>query len=202
MNKNILRKLQLTQLEILIEFDRICRENDLKYQIHYGTLLGAVRHKGFIPWDDDIDVGMLREDYNIFLKLANEKINNKYFIQNHKTDPEYIHSFTRITKNNTVSMQNTYSEIDMHQGIFIDVFPLDKIQNDTLIGALQKKIIIFLREIKRYKIRKVANSSRSRVLKLIKQTIHLLIKPINIQTFNNWETKIAICFKNKETKYV
>lgn len=78
-NNNILRKAQLRMLNILLEIDRICQKNNIEYWLAEGTLLGAVRNKGFIPWDDDIDICMLREDYNKFIKIAPKELNSEYF---------------------------------------------------------------------------------------------------------------------------
>ena len=80
MNKEILRKVQLTQLELLKEFSRICEENHLRYTLEAGTLLGAVRHGGFIPWDDDVDVSMPREDYDRFFAIASEMKNSDFIM--------------------------------------------------------------------------------------------------------------------------
>ncbi len=141
---DVLRKIQLVQLEILLEFDRICKENNLPYQLFFGTLLGAIRHKGFIPRDDDVDVCMLRGDYNRFLQLCEDQLNKDYFLQTYKTDKEYIHSFARIRKNNTLALQRIYSKIAMHHGIFIDNFPLDNILPNTLLGKFQYTILYLL----------------------------------------------------------
>ena len=78
-----LRKLQLTELEMLVEFDRICRKNNIHYILGYGTLLGAVRHNGFIPWDDDVDVFLMRDEYNKFCEACKTDLNTeKFFLQN------------------------------------------------------------------------------------------------------------------------
>ena len=76
-----LRKLQLIELELLIEFDRICRKNNIRYTLTGGTLLGAVRHGGFIPWDDDADVSMLRREYEKFKKVCEIELDDKYYFQ-------------------------------------------------------------------------------------------------------------------------
>ena len=76
-------------LSAMKDIDKICRENGLKYFLHAGTLLGAVNYKGFIPWDDDVDISMFREDYETFLVLAQQQFGDRYFIQTYKTDPSY-----------------------------------------------------------------------------------------------------------------
>ena len=86
-----LRKVQLVQLEIAKEIDRICKKNNIKYFLIGGSLLGAIRHQGFIPWDDDLDVGMLRDDYEKFLKVAGDELQEKYKIIDWKSDGDYPH---------------------------------------------------------------------------------------------------------------
>ena len=81
--------MQLLQLDMLVELDRVCRENNINYTIFGGTLLGAVRHKGYIPWDDDADVAMLREDYDKFKKITDQLNSEICYFQDHDTDPEY-----------------------------------------------------------------------------------------------------------------
>lgn len=121
-----LAHLQKLELEILIEFDKFCQNNNLKYYLAEGTLLGAVRHKGFIPWDDDIDVMMPREDYEKFLKLAIKKFNKNYKIQCIQTEPKYwvIASKIRMLKD-TGYVQNDVLKMTDNAGVYIDIFPLD-----------------------------------------------------------------------------
>ncbi len=128
----ILRRLQLVELEMLKELDRVCRKNNINYIIAAGTLLGAVRHRGFIPWDDDIDVCMLREDYNKFCEICKNELNTQFFLQNHNTDKEYRWEYARILKNGTEFVRKNHEEIKSKTGIFIDVFPYDNLPEKRL----------------------------------------------------------------------
>lgn len=118
-----LRELQLVELEILDEFDRICKENNLTYFLSSGTLLGAVRHKGFIPWDDDIDVCMPIKDYRRLCRIAPAALKKDYFFQNYQTDQCYW-AFAKVRKNNTTCIESGWENKKIHQGVWIDVFPL------------------------------------------------------------------------------
>lgn len=120
-----LRNMQLRMLEMLKYIDRICRENDIKYWLSSGTCLGAVRHGGFIPWDDDVDIEMLEEDYKKLEKilLQMNKENPKYIFQSQKNDPDYINDFGKL-RNPNISI-NELSDIDRsfkYRGLFIDIF--------------------------------------------------------------------------------
>ena len=123
-----LTKLKQVELEMLQEFIRVCKILNLKYYVIGGTLLGAVRHGGFIPWDDDIDVGMIREDYEIFVAKAQEYLPKKYFLQTGRTDPEWCMHFAKIRDTQTLFVEKTVENKKMNHGIFIDIFPLDHIK--------------------------------------------------------------------------
>lgn len=125
--KENLRRLQLAELEILKEVDRMCRENGIEYIIEGGTLLGAVRHEGFIPWDDDVDLRMLRKDYERFCELCDDKLDERYFLQTHKTDKNYRWEFARVLKNGTELIRRDRDELKSRTGIFIDIFPTDNL---------------------------------------------------------------------------
>ena len=127
-----LLQLQKTQLEILKVFDSICRKNHLRYSLYAGTLLGAVRHKDFIPWDDDLDVCMLREDYDRFLKLWPDAGAEGYILQNKENSPDFSQSFSKIRKDHTTFLQEADVGKQYHKGIFIDVFPIDRIPNGRI----------------------------------------------------------------------
>jgi len=124
-----LRKLQLTQLEILKKIDEVCKENEIQYSLYAGTLLGAVRHQGFIPWDDDLDICMSRENYKRFIKVWNMIEPEGYILQNKENSREFSQSFTKIRKYHTTFLQYENEIGKYHTGIFVDIFPIDRIPN-------------------------------------------------------------------------
>lgn len=134
-----LRKVQLVQLKIAEEIKRICNENGIKYFLTTGTLLGAVRHKGFIPWDDDLDIGMPRNDYDKFLEIAPQKLSSGYFLQTWRNDKDYPLAFAKLRKSGTSFIQSEFKDMDMHHEIWVDIFPYDAFPDD----AKDRKIHIF-----------------------------------------------------------
>ena len=120
------KKIWAVLLDLLLEFDKVCKKHGLKYFLVYGTLLGAVRHKGFIPWDDDVDVGMFRADYEKLLKLAHE-FKWPYFLQTNETDLECAMSYARLRNSNTTAVSKILSYQKMNHGLFLDIFPFDNV---------------------------------------------------------------------------
>lgn len=130
--ENKLRKLQLEMLEMLKLFSSICDKYGIKYSLEGGTLLGAVRHGGFIPWDDDLDVFMLRSEYDKFLKAWEIESPKGYFLQNKDVEMDYTRSFSKIRKENTTFLQGIENPHTTHTGIFIDIFPVDRVPKNKL----------------------------------------------------------------------
>ncbi len=124
------KKIWKTELDILKCFDALCRRHGLKYYVSYGTLLGTVRHKGFIPWDDDVDVFMMRDDYQKLLKVAPEEITEPYFFQNVYTD-SMVWGISKIRDSRTTAIEFPEMGISLNQGIFIDIFPIDSTDDGT-----------------------------------------------------------------------
>lgn len=124
---DIQHRLWDVELEILDFFHSICIDHNLKYSLAYGTLLGAIRHEGFIPWDDDIDVMMPRDDYNRFLKIWNDVNHDGYVLTDENCSSEYNNNFAKIRKDHTTFLQAwKQKDSDFHEGIFIDIFPVDR----------------------------------------------------------------------------
>lgn len=136
--KNELRKdHQSVMLELLIELDRICKKYNIQYILFAGSALGAVRHKGFIPWDDDLDVALLREDYEKLLDVPNNEWNENYYLQREFTEhwPMY---FSKLRKNCTTCLEKYHpKDVYSHQGIYIDIFPVDNASDNPIIRKMQ-----------------------------------------------------------------
>lgn len=118
--------LRRTELELLLEFQRLCQRLGLRYYLTAGTLLGAVRHKGFIPWDDDIDVVMPRWDYDKLARLAPGALAPEYVYQEYRTQPNFPYYFAKLRRRGTRVEEPILRAIAMDQGVYIDVFPLDR----------------------------------------------------------------------------
>ncbi len=186
MDDKTLKKLQAVETEMLVVVDKFCRDNNIKYSLYAGTALGAVRHGGFIPWDDDIDICMERSEYDRFLKLWREKGPEGYFLQG--TDiPEYEHiSFSKVRKENTLFGTEHDVKLFKHNGIFVDVFPYDKVPKDK---KLRKK---YFRDVKLWMIytRGYPYKKGSKFLELISRVLLLIPRKKQLQIRNKLQARI------------
>lgn len=198
----IIRKVQEVELEMLVAFDEICKKHDLPYQLYGGTLLGAIRHQGFIPWDDDIDVCMLRKDYEVFINVASKELNSTYFLQTYKTDENFFNSYAKIRKNKTLLVEDDTADIDMHKGIFIDVFPLDNVKYKSWQGELQRKTIFYLQVINQTKLKKTCYKEKNVIKKNIMLFFHYLLKILPNHFIDKIIDKLSIIYNGKETQYM
>lgn len=134
----ILKHLQSLELMILKDFIKICEENDLTYYMYAGSLLGAIRHNGFIPWDDDLDVIMFRDDFEKFKKIFNSP-NDKYKLLSIETEKDYFHLLSKLMLNNTKFEEKWVNQVDFNIGINIDIFVLDDLSDNKLKRSFQLK---------------------------------------------------------------
>ena len=140
LDNKTLRKVQLVQLEIAKEVDRVCTENGIKCFLIGGTLLGAIRHKGFIPWDDDLDIGMLRNDYEKFAIISAASLNEKYKFIDWKSDSNYPHPMGKVIKKGTIYKESKRNDLG-EQGIWVDIFPYDNICKKSRRTFFKLKVI-------------------------------------------------------------
>ena len=173
------RKMQLVQLDMIKELDRVCRKNNIGYVLVSGTLLGAVRHKGYIPWDDDADIAMLREDYNRFKALRNELDPSICYFQDHDTDPEYRWGYAKLRRTGTKYVRVGQEHLKCRTGIFIDVFPLDDVPL-SLPGQMIQDIHCFI--LRKILWSEVGKYSEKGLLKII----YSIMSKIRPQSVFNW----------------
>ena len=168
MNENEIIEYKKKTKEILKSFIKVCNQLNLRYFAGYGTLLGVVRHGGFIPWDDDIDVIMPRKDYEIFLKEGVKHLPKNLFLQNKESEKGYILNFSKLRDVNTTLVEKEYEKYDMKHGIFIDIFPLDGYKKgvNKYFDLRVKKLAFEQPSGIKGAFKKVTNISQSIILKV------------------------------------
>ncbi len=140
---SVLRRQQLLMLEILDAVDAVCRKHNIPYWLSSGTLIGAVRHKGFIPWDDDVDIEMLKDDFDHLMKVLPDELPERFALQTHETDPNYFFTFAKVRDKTThIEETLTYGRIFKEQGAYIDIFPMEHLPRafDWIAGHLHGQI--------------------------------------------------------------
>lgn len=198
MQAEILRELWNCELKILDEVDRICRKHNLNYYLMWGTLIGAVRHGGFIPWDDDIDICMPRKDYQRFLKIAQKELTNEYFLQTPKTDKWSLSYFSRIRLQNTALYIESDKRLLNHHGIFIDIMPLDNCKiKDSHVSKFKKKLYIATnnRIISR---RKTKKKQERMIWKMVPTSLLLFIRDWAMRGKGDYYTSWGYRFKKTD----
>lgn len=195
-----LKKIQSEQVKILKAFDQICRDNGLQYSIEGGTLMGAYKFKGFVPWDDDIDVVMPRADYERFLKIASN-IRNGFSVHTYKNDRLHILNYCKYRMDGTVYKERINQHLNMNHGLFIDIFPLDEVNLNTY--QKQVRIINILFRIRWYKLGyRKKNLLYSVVFSLLpnRLLVSVMDKIIKSQNGKNNKHLYEICNANPKFK--
>lgn len=179
-------------LQILDEIHSFCSENEINYYLDYGTLLGAVRHGGFIPWDDDIDICMLRSDYERFLKIFKSE---KFTLANYRNKKYFPINFTKVFANNTVGI--LYDNIELKYGVAVDIFPKDNIPNSVFSQKIYYKIYKFYNKFYSNSLfYKVKGSTVKKILRLL---IHFVLPPnILAKKIDSYASK----YKNRKSLFL
>ena len=137
---SLLRRLQMRLLDILVEVDRICKKHDIPYWLSSGTLIGAVRHDGFIPWDDDLDIEMMRKDYQRLMEVLPQELPSWLALQTDETDSAYFFFYAKVRDRRSRLLELTgYDRIWKEQGVYIDIFPLE--QHPIWLHKLTEKTV-------------------------------------------------------------
>lgn len=201
-----LREAQLMQLQVMKIIHNICVQNNLKYFLICGSCLGAVRHGGFIPWDDDIDIGMLREDYDKFCKHFNEWFDtNKYFLQNIHTDSNIHFALSRVCIKGTVYENKRVEGKDICENAYIDVFPIDNVPDDVKSRKKHAKALLWLKYIvcsRTMNFEKFSSKLFFGFLRIISYTRPLKYwQTLREQTFKKYSNTKTTCVSSLASKY-
>lgn len=165
-----LRQIQLIQLEMLVEVDRICKKCGIKYNIIAGTLLGAVRHGGYIPWDDDADVALLRPEYEKFREACKTELDQtRFYFQDHRNTKGYRWGYGKLRRKNTLFLRENQEHMPYKQGIFIDIFPLDGVPDNYFLRSIKNFECFCVRKILWAKVGRYADDKfwKRQVYKLL-----------------------------------
>lgn len=166
MDEYDISKLRHIELDMLLCIDSITKKLGIKYFLVGGSLLGAIRHQGFIPWDDDIDVGMLRHDYNRFIQEAQKMLPPYYFIQTNETDKEYYLTFAKLRDSRTTFVESSSANKNINHGVYIDIFPFDFYHKHSFM--LKLVIRLALKRIRReYNFKKSHRSIKYKVASML-----------------------------------
>ena len=181
-------------LEIASEVDRICREQGFKCSLYGGSVIGAVRHNGFIPWDHDIDMAMPRKDYDKFVKYMKKNFNDKIFFSNYKSEKRYPNNWGKVRLNGTVFLERELASLtELHKGVFIDLHPIDNIVPCFL--GIQVKLSMFWSCVGKVKSGLYTGTKT-------KEKIYKLFSWLPYSTINGLRDSAMKLFKYLPTKYV
>ena len=197
MDDTTLKKLKKAQLQILDEIVRICDKHGITYFLISGTLLGAVRHKGYVPWDDDIDIVMPRKDYEKFKALAATELSGDFFFQDCISDFSYYLAFAKVRKNGTLYEEDYTDNINTHKGIFVDVLVLDNAKKQrSFLQDVQGILTLFLKNMLWAKIVKT-NKSKT----FFKRLSVFLLTPVPSKAIARALYKVMSANKNDGSAY-
>lgn len=204
-----IKELWAIEIDLLMQLDEVCKKHNLKYYITDGTMLGTVRHKGFIPWDDDIDVTMFRDDYEKLLKVAETEFKYPYFLQTEYSDPGCLRGHAQLRNSATTGILKTEEgKFKFNQGIFLDVFVMDTVIDDKKLFEQQKK------DAEKYRKRAVKcarwstryykqNTLKSKVKGILYPVVNAFLRKTKLEE-KNFRKFEEVCkrYNNTETKYV
>lgn len=184
------------QKGILDEVVRICQNNGLQYFLIGGTLLGAVRHGGFIPWDDDLDIVMPRDDYDRFLALCKDELDSRYVLDYYGTNPKYWLPYAKVRRKDTIyELESQVGLEGVPKGVWIDIFPLDNMVSSRLVQIVQGFVF---RELRFYiRARQLNQKSNLRWRRIL----HMLYPPLSVERLFGIMHRVMTLWNKKECKY-
>jgi len=196
MSQEELRAVQLVELELLCEVDRICSKCGITYRIVAGTLLGAVRHGGFIPWDDDADVAFLREEYEQFrLACESELDTTRFYFQDHRNTAGYRWGYGKLRRKGTEFIRMNQEHMPYEQGIFIDVFPYDYVPDNVLLRQVHCLMCYLFRKTFWAPVGKLSTQGLTKL-------VYFLLEKIPAQNLYNSFERFIIKSNKKKSSWI
>lgn len=188
------KEIKLIELDILKYIDKVCTENNLRYYLAGGTLLGAIRHKGFIPWDDDVDISMPRPDYERFIEIMKE--DNSVYRCLSSYDEDYPYAFVKVINTKTKIIETTEKLLQSDSiGVFVDIFPIDAMGNSRAMAKLRLKLFRLFKILIMYaSFSDTEGRNTNPLIKAIRKTFIHVLKKINKKRLYSW----IIRFINKK----
>ncbi len=194
-----MKKVWAVQLDLLERFQEVCRRHELRYFASGGTLLGAIRHKGYIPWDDDIDIMMMREDYEKLLAIAPQEFTAPYFFQTVWNDKQYSRGHAQLRNSNTTAiLADEKGYYPFNHGVFIDIFPTDAVPDDESARQKQQKAIRLWETLLNVTVRYSANKFKN----LPKSILHAVASLIPYRVFIRQKEKACTAYNGQGMKRV
>lgn len=177
LTQEMCKQLQRIELEMLLEVDRICKKNGIKYTIIGGTLLGAVRHGGFIPWDDDADVAMLRTEYDKFCEICEKELDvSRFYFQTMDNTIGYRWGYAKLRRKNTLFLRENQEEMEYEQGIFLDIFPIDGTPDNAILRVFHDFSCFCVRKVLWAAVGR--KSEKNNLLRIIYELLFLIPEKI------------------------
>ncbi len=189
--------LQKAILNVALEVKRVCEKHNIKYSLAYGTLIGAIRHKGFIPWDDDIDFLIMRDDYERFIEVCKTELNSKFALRSMQEE-DYVYHFVKIDDTTTTLKEDYIKDKEYKGGVYVDIFPMDVAPQSALKRSLYLKRIKYLRLRRSLAVTDFTNKKYSFFKRII-------IKLCQNSNYKKYLHKLDKCYKkyrNKKTDYL
>ena len=193
-----MNELQKTEFEILKAFDAVCARLGLRYFLVCGSALGAVKYGGFIPWDDDVDVGMYRKDYEVFLEKAPELLPEWLFLQNYRSDPAFPQIFSKLRDSRTTYIETSVAKLPIHHGVFIDIFPLDGYPE----GRLARKWLGFRKRLYASMLLSVCDVPRKGLSRVTYPLFHMLGVKRNCAVIAERYNKLIASFPVEDSRII
>lgn len=192
-----LRAVQLIQMEMLAEVDRICRLHNINYTMIGGTMLGAVRHKGYIPWDDDADIGLLREEYEKFRKVCETDLDHdRFYFQDMRATPGYRWGYGKIRRKDTYFLREGQAHMPYESGIFIDIFPFDNVPDGKLAEKIHNLHCTIIRKILWSEVGKNIDKN------LLMRGVYFLLSMIPLEMVSNHLQRFSARSNHKKSQRV